>query len=87
MERRTARREGELRQVLEESRQQSKIELQRLQALHAEELRAKDAQVHSFRVELDSLLMAAGKFMGSAHSTGVVGGGRGGVHNPVSALS
>lgn len=75
MERRTARREAELRRVLEESRQHSRIELSRLQALHADEMRAKDALIHGFREELDSLLRAAGQFMRTA-SSGVDGGVR-----------
>ncbi|CAN0566549.1 unnamed protein product, partial [Ectocarpus sp. 12 AP-2014] len=40
MERRTARREAELQRVLSESRQQSKLELSRLRAIHADEMRA-----------------------------------------------
>lgn len=63
MDRRTARREAELERVLAESRQQSKLELSRLQALHADEIRAKDALVHGFRTELDGLLRAAGQLM------------------------
>lgn len=81
MERRTARREEELRRVLSESREQSKIELRRLQALHAEEIRAKDALIRGFRAELDGLLMAAGRLMegdvGGGGSTDSGGGVRG----------
>lgn len=80
MELRTARREGELQRVLEESRQQSKIELSRLQALHAEEMRAKDALVHGFRAELDALLRAAAQFMngaGAASAAMTAAGGTG----------
>lgn len=69
MERRTSKREAELRRVLEESRQQSRLELSRLQALHADELRAKDALVLGFREELDTLLRAAGQYMTNAAAT------------------
>lgn len=75
MERRTARREAELERALSEGRQQSKLELSRLQALHAEEIRAKDALVHGFRAELDSLLAAAGRLMGGGGGVGSGGGG------------
>lgn len=77
MERRTARRESELERALAEGRQQSKLELSRLQALHAEEMRAKDALVHGFKAELDGLLTAAGRLMGGGNSGG--GGGVSGV--------
>ena len=70
MERRTARREAELQRVLSESREHSKLELRRLQALHAEEMRAKDALVHGFRAELDVLMMAAGRLMEGGGSGG-----------------
>lgn len=78
MERRTARREAELQRVLSESRQQSKLELSRLRAIHADEMRAKDALVHGFRAELDGLLRAAGTFMddGSGGSSSGGGGGQ-----------
>ncbi|CAN0484201.1 unnamed protein product, partial [Laminaria digitata] len=75
MERRTARREAELERTLAEGRQQSKLELSRLQALHSEEMRAKDTLVHGFRVELDGLLTAAGRLMGGGVSGGDDGGG------------
>lgn len=83
MERRTARREAELERVLSESRQQSKLELSRLRAIHADEIRAKDALVHGFRTELDGLLRAAGRLMtggggGGAEAGGGSAGGQGG---------
>ena len=81
MERRTARRETELERVLAESRQQSKLELSRLRAIHADELRTKDALVHGFRAELDCLLRAAGSLMsggGAAAASGGEGEGGGG---------
>lgn len=81
MERRTARRESELERVLSESRQQSKLELSRLRALHADEMRAKDALVHGFRVELDGLLRAAGSLMSGGRGGGAAaasGDGEGG---------
>lgn len=78
MERRTASREVELQRVLSESRQQSKLELSRLQAIHADEIRAKDALVFGFRAELDGLLRAAGSLMrGGGGGGGGDGGGRG----------
>ncbi|CAM9777802.1 unnamed protein product, partial [Ectocarpus sp. 6 AP-2014] len=77
MERRTARREAELQRVLSESRQQSKLELSRLRAIHADEMRAKDALVHGFRVELDGLLRAAGSVMGGSGGSGGSGSGSG----------
>lgn len=76
MDRRTARREAELQRVLSESRQQSKLELSRLQAIHADEMRAKDAMLYGFRAELDGLLRAAGSFMSGGGGGG--GGGAGG---------
>lgn len=72
---RTARREAELERVLAESRQQSKLELSRLQALHSEEMRAKDALVHGFRTELDGLLRAAGRLMATGNGSGSGGAG------------
>ena len=73
MERRTARREAELQRVLSESRQQSKLELSRLQAIHADEMRAKDVLVHGFRAELDGLLRAAGSLMSGERGGGGAG--------------
>lgn len=78
MERRTARREAELERVLSESRQQSKLELSRLRALHADEMGAKDALVHGFRVELDGLLRAAGSLMSGGAGAAERGGEGGG---------
>lgn len=56
IEQRAEARETELRRVMEESRQNSKVQMARLHALHQEEVEEKEQQIKTFRRELDNLL-------------------------------
>ena len=58
IEQRAEAREAELRRVIEEARQNSKIQMARLNVLHQQEIDEKDLQIRKFRSELDTLLGA-----------------------------
>ena len=70
MERRTARRKAEIQRILSESREHSKRELQRLQALYVEKMRAEAALVRGSRAERDASMMTAGRLMEGGGSGG-----------------
>lgn len=61
IEAQAARREQELARLLEESRERASLEIRRLQAIHEEELEAKNRQLDHFRQELDAILEAVAR--------------------------